>query len=70
MKKGTVICNRETGETITMLVSEKETDGARQLYRVLLPPYRARPPLHYHVAFTETFTAIEGTLDMYLGPER
>ena len=53
-----------------MLVSEEETGGARQLYRVLLPPRRASPPLHYHVSFTETFTAIEGVLDLYLGRER
>jgi len=66
MEKGTVICNRETGETITVLVSEDETHGALQLYRVRLPPHRAGPPLHYHVALRETFTVIEGTLNTYI----
>jgi len=70
VKKNAVIANRETGETLTMLVSEEENGGAMQLYRVLLPPHRPNPPLHYHVVFTETFTAVEGTLDMYLGRER
>ncbi len=65
-----MIGNRGTGETLTMLVSEEENGGAVQLYRVLLPAHRPSPPLHYHVAFTETFTAVEGTLDMYLGRER
>jgi mannose-6-phosphate isomerase-like protein (cupin superfamily) len=70
VKKNAVIENRETGERLTMLVSEEENGGALQIYRVLLPAHRASPPLHYHLAFTETFTAVEGTLDMYLGWER
>ena len=53
-----------------MIVSEQESAGSRQLYRVHLPPHRPSPPLHYHLAFSETFTAIEGTLDMFLGRER
>lgn len=70
MRKNAVIGNRETGETLTMLVSEEENGRAMQLYRVHLPAHRPSPPLHYHVAFTETFTAVDGTLDMYLGRER
>lgn len=70
MKKNQTIGNKQTGETLTMLVSDEDNAGALQLYRVHLPPHRPSPPLHYHLAFTETFTAQEGTLDIYLGRER
>jgi mannose-6-phosphate isomerase-like protein (cupin superfamily) len=70
MKSGTTIGNKDTGETLTMLTSEEDSGGALQYYRVNLPAYRPSPPLHYHVAFTETFTCVEGTLDMYLGRNR
>jgi mannose-6-phosphate isomerase-like protein (cupin superfamily) len=70
MKKDRTIRNRQTGETLTMLVSEEDNGGTLQIYRVYLPPHRPNPPLHYHIAFTETFTAHEGSLDMYLGRER
>jgi mannose-6-phosphate isomerase-like protein (cupin superfamily) len=70
MKKDQTIGNRHTGETLTLLVSEEENGGARQFYRVRLPPRRRSPPLHYHIAFTETFACVEGTLDMYFGRER
>jgi mannose-6-phosphate isomerase-like protein (cupin superfamily) len=70
VKKNTVIENRETGETLTMLISEEDNAGGMQLYRVHLPAHRPTPPLHYHIAFAETFTALEGTLDMYIGRER
>lgn len=66
MDAGASISNDHTGETLTMLISNE----ARQLYRVLLPPGRPSPPLHYHVKFTETFKVIEGSLDLYLGRER
>jgi hypothetical protein len=53
-----------------MLVSEEDTAGERQLYEVYLPARRPSPPLHYHVAFTETFSVLHGALDLYLGPRR
>ncbi|MFY9529038.1 MAG: cupin domain-containing protein [Candidatus Acidiferrales bacterium] len=70
MKAGETISNKQTGETLTMLVSEEENDGSRQLYQVRLPPRRPSPPFHYHLKFTETFLVIEGALDIYLGRER
>jgi quercetin dioxygenase-like cupin family protein len=70
MKSGWTIKNKQTGETLTMLTSEEDSGGAVQYYRVNLSAHRPRPPLHYHVAFTETFTCVEGTLDMYLGRNR
>jgi hypothetical protein len=56
MKAGQTIRNRRTGETLTMLVSEEDNGGARQLYRVYLPTHRPSPRLHYHLAFAEKFT--------------
>jgi len=70
MRSGQTIRNTLTGETLTMIVSEDENGGAMQLYRVYLPPHRPSPPLHFHLAFTEKFTAMEGSLDMYMGRER
>jgi mannose-6-phosphate isomerase-like protein (cupin superfamily) len=70
MRAGESIRNRQTGETLTMLVSEEENGGTRQLYEVHIPPRRPSPPLHYHLAFTETFHVIQGALDLYLGRER
>ena len=63
MLSGETIRNDVTGETLTML----ESGGVRQLYAVRIPPHRPSPPLHYHVAFAETFTVMEGALDFYLG---
>jgi quercetin dioxygenase-like cupin family protein len=70
MRAGETIRNHATGETLTMLEGEQESGGVRQLYAVRVPPRRPSPPMHYHVAFTEKFTAMEGALDFYLGRER
>jgi quercetin dioxygenase-like cupin family protein len=68
MRSGEIIGNVKTGETLTMLISEDECAGARQLYRVRLPPRRPSPPAHYHLKFAETFTVLQGALDIYVGP--
>ena len=60
MRSGETIRNDATGETLTMLESEQENGGSRQLYAVRVPPRRPSPPMHYQVAFTETFTVMEG----------
>jgi mannose-6-phosphate isomerase-like protein (cupin superfamily) len=70
MGAGETIHNHARGETLTMLEGEQESGGVRQLYAVRVPPRRPSPPLHYHVAFTERFTVMEGALDFYLGRER
>lgn len=70
MRAGDTIRNNQTGEELMVLVSEEENGGARQLYRVRIPPRRPSPPFHYHRDFTETFSVIEGKLDIYLGQER
>jgi hypothetical protein len=64
MGAGETIHNHARGETLTMLEGEQESGGVR------VPPRRPSPPLHYHVAFTERFTVMEGALDFYLGRER
>lgn len=70
MRAGKEIGNRKTGETLTMLISEERNGGAEQLYLVRLPAWRPSLPLHYHLAFTETFSVVEGVLDRYLGRKR
>lgn len=70
MKRGEAIGNKATGETLSMLDGEAEDGRARQLYQVRIPPRRPSPPLHYHLKFTETFTVVEGHLDIYLGRDR
>ncbi len=70
MRNNQVIRNEETGESLTMLASEHDSGGKRQIYRVELPANRPSPPLHYHVAFIEKFSVVEGTLDVYLGKRR
>jgi mannose-6-phosphate isomerase-like protein (cupin superfamily) len=70
MRAGETIGNNETGETLSILVSEEENGGTRQLYQVHLPPRRLSPPLHYHLAFAEALCVIRGALDLYLGRER
>jgi mannose-6-phosphate isomerase-like protein (cupin superfamily) len=70
MRAGETIRNKQTGEALTVLVSEEETAGARQLYQVYIPAKRPSPPSHYHRNFTETFSVLEGKLDIYLGRER
>jgi hypothetical protein len=62
MKKDQTIENKQSGETLTMLAGEDENRGAVQIYCVHLPPRRPSPPLHYHLAFTETLTVQEGPL--------
>jgi mannose-6-phosphate isomerase-like protein (cupin superfamily) len=70
MHKNHTVRNNATGETLTVLVSQDENGGVRQLYQVHLPPHRPSPPLHYHVDFTETFTVLAGKLDFFIGAEQ
>jgi mannose-6-phosphate isomerase-like protein (cupin superfamily) len=65
MKINETIGNKETGETLTLMIMEP---GICK-YKIFLPPFRPSPPLHYHIDFTETFTVVEGELDFYVGKE-
>jgi len=69
MKPGQTIGNKNTGETLTLLVSEDDNDGASNKYEIFLPAHRPSPPLHYHTDFIEIFTVSRGVLDFYLDKE-
>ena len=69
MKVNDTIGNMKTGETLTLLISGDDNNGANCKYEIFLPAFRPSPPLHYHTDFTETFTVIKGALDFYTGRE-
>ena len=69
MRSGATIRNNRTGESITMIVSEEDSAGARQFYEVHLPAHRPSPPRHYHLDFSETFSVVAGGLDIFLDRE-
>jgi mannose-6-phosphate isomerase-like protein (cupin superfamily) len=69
MKPHQTISNKRTGETLTLLISEKDNDGACNKYEIFLPAYRPSPPLHFHTDFIEIFTVKKGVLDFYLDKE-
>src|SRR5882672_5364456 len=66
MKPHQTIGNKHTGETLTLLVSEKDNGGASNKYEIFLPAHRPSPPLHYHIDFIEIFSVSRGMLDFYL----
>ena len=51
---------------VTFLRTAEETDGELLLIEVELAPHGGNA-LHRHLAFTETFEAVEGELHMHLG---
>lgn len=62
--------NPLSGERITFLTTAEETGGEFVKIRAELPAGASGPPLHYHLAFTETFEVIEGRLDLYVGGKK
>lgn len=59
--------NPLSGERITFLTTGEQSGGEFARIRCALPAGASGPPLHYHLAFTETFEVIEGRLDLYVG---
>lgn len=59
------IINSVIKDTITFIQTSDETDGATSELELTLMPKGGNFP-HYHKAFTETFTAIEGSLGLKL----
>lgn len=59
--------NPLNGERITFLTTAEQSGGEYVKVRAELPAGASGPPLHYHLAFTETFEVIEGRLDLYVG---
>jgi hypothetical protein len=67
MQAGTTIVNKNTGESLTMIVSEEDNDGARQPYEVHLPPRRLLQETAFGVAATVARVAgIEEKLRKYV----
>ena len=65
-----VIENPINGERTTFLVTGEETNGEFAKIKDELPAGAAGPPLHYHLAYTETFEVLEGRLDLCVGTRR
>ncbi len=61
------IDNPINGERVTFLTTGQETNGALVKTLVELPSGSSGQPLHYHLAYTETFDVVEGQLDICLG---
>ncbi|WP_341841657.1 cupin domain-containing protein [Chitinophaga caseinilytica] len=60
-----IITMKPTGETVQLLTSGKETNGAYAEFLVTLPEGKPGPPLHTHPKQHEYFEAVEGTLGLY-----
>lgn len=65
-----VIENPINGERMTFLITSEETNGEFAKIKDELPAYAAGPPLHYHLAYTETFEVLEGRLDVCVGGKK
>jgi hypothetical protein len=71
MRSGETIRNDATGETLTMLESEQENGGVRQLYVVRIPPRRPSRRCIITSLSRRHLRFMEGVLDFYLGrPQR
>ncbi len=64
-RAGQVIHNPITGERITFLQTSADTGGESLSVEVESPPRAKGVPLHYHLVQTESFEALEGTLDLH-----
>lgn len=63
------IKNAVTGEEITFLETQQDTDGAHELVQVYLPPSGKGPRLHYHYKSEETFEVLDGQLKVIVDNE-
>jgi quercetin dioxygenase-like cupin family protein len=57
------------GSIYDVLVSAADSGGARSEVQVILPPRPITPPPHIHPAQSESWTVLEGSLDVLLGRE-
>lgn len=60
------IVNPSHGYSVTFVVTAQETNDAYTIVDVTLPPKEGTPK-HYHLDFTETFEAQDGSLGILLG---
>lgn len=64
---GDTIENPITGERMTFLITSQETDGECVKIKDELPAGSVGAPMHYHLAYTETFDVLEGRLNIFIG---
>lgn len=62
-----VIVNPVTGDRMTIIQSSLDNEGKYAKIRFNLPPGAKGSPLHYHSHMSETFTVLEGCLEMEVG---
>ena len=55
------------GSLYEILVSAEETGGSRSELQITLPPRHATPPPHIHPAQEETWTILDGSLEVLIG---
>ncbi|MGJ3246385.1 MAG: cupin domain-containing protein [Elainellaceae cyanobacterium] len=58
------IVNPVTGDRMTIMHTAQQSQGVYAKIRFELPPGAKGSPLHYHTGMDETFTVLEGCLDM------
>jgi mannose-6-phosphate isomerase-like protein (cupin superfamily) len=61
--------NRLAGERVTFLATAEETGGGYVRTRNEVAAGAAGVVMHYHLAYTESFEVVEGTLDVCVGSE-
>lgn len=61
------IINPVTGDRMTIFQSSLQNQGGYAKILFELPPGAKGSPLHYHTAMDETFTVLEGCLEMEVG---
>ncbi len=59
--------NPVTGERVTFLATTKETNGEYVRIRNEAAAGAPGPVMHYHLAYTEAFKALKGSLDVWVG---
>jgi quercetin dioxygenase-like cupin family protein len=62
-----VIVNPITGDRMTLLHPSHQSQGRYAKIRFDLPPGAKGSPLHYHTQMDETFTVLNGCLEMEVG---
>ncbi len=62
-----VIVNPVTGDRMTILHPSHRSQGSYTKIQFDLPPGAEGSPLHYHTKMVETFTVLQGCLDMEVG---
>jgi mannose-6-phosphate isomerase-like protein (cupin superfamily) len=67
IRTGDTLLNPVTLEEMTFLETHRETNGARTLVRITLPPHAPGVFLHKHTTLTEHFTVLEGQLSLIAG---